>query len=68
MSSASSKPLARHIKIDAAGNVHARPAGVSFDSPVWISGSHIDSVPHGGNYDGVVGVIVPLEVMRAVKT
>ncbi len=34
---------------------------------LWLSGSHLDSVPQGGNFDGVVGVIVPLEVMRAAR-
>src|SRR4051812_16326242 len=55
------------VKIDAAGNVHARPNAIGWDSPVWISGSHIDSVPHGGNFDGVVGIVTPLEVIRAAR-
>ncbi|HLA64329.1 MAG TPA: Zn-dependent hydrolase [Rhodothermales bacterium] len=54
-----------HVRVDAAGNVHARPAGLDWDAPAWLSGSHIDSVPNGGDYDGVTGVIVPLELMRA---
>jgi allantoate deiminase len=32
-----------------------------------MSGSHLDTVPHGGNYDGTVGVILPLEALRAAK-
>jgi allantoate deiminase len=55
------------VKIDAAGNVHARPSGITWESPVWISGSHIDTVPHGGNFDGVVGIVTPLEVIRAPR-
>src|SRR5689334_3701594 len=55
------------IKIDAAGNVHARPSAIGWGSPVWISGSHIDTVPHGGNFDGVVGIVTPLEVIRAAR-
>jgi len=54
----------RH-RIDAAGNVHLRPAGLAWETPAWLSGSHLDSVPTGGKYDGVVGVVVPLEVLRA---
>jgi len=53
------------VRIDAAGNVHARPAAIGWDEKVWLSGSHIDSVPTGGKFDGVVGVAVPLEVLRA---
>jgi hydantoinase/carbamoylase family amidase len=53
------------IRIDAAGNVHARPKQYSWQEPLWLSGSHIDSVPTGGKYDGVVGIVAPLEVLRA---
>src|SRR5437773_12146600 len=56
-----------NVRIDAAGNVHARPLEISWDSPAWLCGSHIDSVPHGGDYDGVAGVVVPLEILRAAK-
>jgi len=55
------------VRIDAAGNLHARPAAISWDAPAWISGSHLDTVPHGGDYDGVVGVVAPLEVLRAAR-
>lgn len=54
-------------RIDAAGNLHARPAGVSWDEPAWLSGSHLDSVPNGGDFDGVLGVVAPLEVLRAAQ-
>ena len=52
------------VRIDAAGNLRARPVAISFDTPAWMSGSHLDSVPHGGNFDGVVGVVAALEVLR----
>ncbi len=52
-------------RVDAAGNVHIRPGDVPWSSPVWLSGSHIDSVPNGGDFDGVVGVVAALEVLRA---
>ncbi len=54
-------------RVDAAGNVHLRPAGLVVDRPVWMSGSHLDSVPHGGDFDGVLGCVAPLEVLRAAK-
>jgi hydantoinase/carbamoylase family amidase len=53
------------IRLDAFGNVHARPKSLAWDAPVWLCGSHIDSVPNGGDYDGVAGVVVPLEILRA---
>jgi hydantoinase/carbamoylase family amidase len=52
-------------RIDSAGNVHIRPGSIGWDRKVWLSGSHLDSVPTGGKFDGVVGVIVPLELLRA---
>jgi hydantoinase/carbamoylase family amidase len=56
------------IRIDTAGNLHARPAALDWDSPAWMSGSHIDSVPNGGDFDGVVGVVVPLALLRDAHT
>ena len=55
------------IRIDAAGNLRARPNAISWDVPAWVSGSHIDTVPHGGDFDGVVGIVTPLEAMRAAR-
>jgi hydantoinase/carbamoylase family amidase len=53
------------VRVDAAGNLRARPARLGWDRPAWLCGSHVDSVPTGGKYDGVVGVAVALEVLRA---
>ena len=52
-------------RVDAAGNVHARPRHLGWKTPAWLCGSHIDTVPTGGKYDGVVGVVVALEALRA---
>lgn len=54
-----------HWRIDAAGNVHMRPRAIDWSRRVWLSGSHLDSVPGGGDFDGVVGVVAALEVLRA---
>ena len=35
--------------------------------PIVISGSHIDTVKHGGNYDGILGVVAAIEVGRVIK-
>ena len=53
------------MRIDAFGNVHARPSTLLWDTPAWLCGSHIDTVPHGGDYDGVAGIVVALEILRA---
>ncbi len=52
------------VRIDAAANVHLRPKSLPEDKKVWLSGSHIDSVPTGGKFDGVMGIVSPLEVLR----
>lgn len=54
------------IKVDAVGNVRARLQGKKREAPVIMTGSHIDSVLHGGKFDGVVGVIGGLEVLRVM--
>jgi allantoate deiminase len=63
--SSAAKEIGCVIRVDAAGNLHARPAHLSSQEPVWLSGSHIDSVPKGGKYDGVAGVVAALEILRA---
>ena len=50
------------VRVDAAGNVIGRRAGTDPSLPVIMTGSHIDSVPQGGNYDGDVGVLGAIEV------
>lgn len=55
------------IKIDAMGNIFARRPGVDNRlSPVLI-GSHIDSQPLGGKYDGIYGVLAALEVVYSLN-
>jgi OHCU decarboxylase len=53
------------VRTDAAGNAHARPKALGWDATAWLVGSHIDTVPHGGDYDGVAGVVVALELLRS---
>lgn len=53
------------IRADGAGNLHARPKMLGWDDKAWLCGSHLDTVPHGGDYDGVAGVVVPLELLRS---
>ena len=52
------------VRVDAAGNIIGRRAGSDPDLPPIMLGSHIDSVPSGGNYDGDVGVIGAIEVAQ----
>jgi len=50
--------------IDAAGNISGRRAGSDPKLPLLVIGSHVDSVPQGGNYDGVVGSLSAIEVAQ----
>lgn len=54
------------VRVDAAGNIFGRRAG-SEKLPVLLFGSHIDSVPHGGNFDGDVGSLGAIEVIRTLS-
>jgi len=53
------------IKVDDAGNIIGELGG-KLDDTIAI-GSHMDSVPYGGKYDGFYGVIAGLEVLRSTK-
>ena len=52
------------VRLDTAGNIIGKREGTDPDLPVIMFGSHIDSVPGGGNYDGDVGVIGAIEVAQ----
>jgi len=53
-------------RIDAAGNLIGRRAGRKPGLGTIMLGSHSDTVPDGGRYDGIAGVAVALEVARAL--
>ena len=55
------------VRVDSAGNVIGRLEGTGSALPAIILGSHIDSVPEGGNYDGDVGVIGAIEVATLLR-
>jgi acetylornithine deacetylase/succinyl-diaminopimelate desuccinylase-like protein len=49
------------VEVDAAGNL----IGTRGDARVW-AGSHLDSVPNGGRYDGVLGVLAGIEAAERI--
>lgn len=55
------------VKEDPAGNLIGRQTGIRDELPAILSGSHVDSVPNGGHFDGVLGVLSALEVIEAWK-
>jgi N-carbamoyl-L-amino-acid hydrolase len=54
------------VTIDAAGNITGRRSGSDASRAPLIIGSHIDSVPEGGNYDGDVGSLAAIEVAQTL--
>jgi N-carbamoyl-L-amino-acid hydrolase len=55
------------ISVDRMGNVFARRAGSDDSLAPVITGSHADSQPTGGKFDGIYGVLGGLEVMRSLN-
>jgi len=54
------------VKVDAAGNIAGRRSGSDPTLKPLAMGSHIDSVPEGGNYDGDVGSLSAIEVAQTL--
>jgi N-carbamoyl-L-amino-acid hydrolase len=54
------------ISIDAMGNIVARRRGTRPHWPALITGSHLDTVPDGGAYDGTAGVVAGVEAFRVL--
>lgn len=54
------------VRVDEMGSIFGRRKGRNNDLPPVMSGSHIDSQPKGGRFDGILGVMGPLEVMRTL--
>ena len=55
------------IRVDAIGNIFARRAGTDDSLPPVMTGSHIDTQPTGGKFDGNYGVLAGLEVVRTLN-
>jgi N-carbamoyl-L-amino-acid hydrolase len=55
-----------HHEQDAIGNMYLRRHGTDPAAPAVAFGSHLDTVPTGGRFDGIAGVVAGLEVIRAL--
>jgi N-carbamoyl-L-amino-acid hydrolase len=60
------RALGLEVRVDRIGNVVATRAGTDDDLDPVMTGSHIDTVRTGGRYDGTLGVLAGLEVVRAL--
>jgi N-carbamoyl-L-amino-acid hydrolase len=60
------RDLGCSVRIDAIGNIFMRRAGRRDDLPPVMTGSHIDTQPTGGKFDGNYGVLAGIEVLRTL--
>nr|WP_245404783.1 Zn-dependent hydrolase [Ancylobacter gelatini] len=59
--------LGAQARVDAAGNLYLTLPGADRTLPALVIGSHLDSVPHGGNYDGAAGVVAGVAALSALR-
>ncbi len=55
------------VRVDRLGNIFARRAGTDSGAAPVMTGSHLDTQPLGGRFDGIFGVLAGLEVVRALN-
>ena len=63
---AAARELGCTVRIDALGNTFMRRAGTDTTAKAILIGSHLDSQPLGGKYDGIYGVMAGLELLRTL--
>ena len=52
--------------VDVAGNLRGYYGGATADAPKLIVGSHLDTVPHAGAFDGILGVVLGVALVKAL--
>jgi allantoate deiminase len=55
------------VTVDAAGNLRGFYAGTQSAAPRLLIGSHLDTVPNAGAYDGVLGVVIAVALLEALE-
>jgi allantoate deiminase len=61
------EPLDVQVRIDAAGNFRAVYPGAQPNAPRLLIGSHLDTVPNAGAYDGVLGVVLAVALLEELR-
>ena len=62
------RALGLEVRVEGAGNLIMTLPGTDRQAPGWMTGSHLDAVPDGGNYDGAAGVVAGLAVVHAMRS
>lgn len=60
------EPLGASVRIDAVGNLRALYAGSASVAPRLLIGSHLDTVPNAGAYDGILGVVLAVALLESL--
>ncbi len=60
------EPLGLPVRLDAAGNLRASYPAAQSAAPKLLFGSHLDTVPNAGAYDGVLGVMLAISLLEAL--
>ncbi len=60
------RPLGCEARVDGIGNLFLHRAGADERLPAVLTGSHLDTQPTGGKFDGVYGVLAGLEVLESL--
>src|SRR5438132_4088760 len=61
------KALDMNVSIDAVGNLRGLYAGASSSAPRILIGSHLDTVPNAGAFDGILGVVLAIELVESLR-
>lgn len=59
--------LGLSVRVDGGGNVIGRREGADPTAPIVMGGSHLDTQPTGGRFDGIVGVVAAVEAVEAMR-
>jgi allantoate deiminase len=60
------EPIGVEVRIDAAGNLRGVYPAVEPNAPTLLIGSHLDTVPNAGAYDGILGVVLAVALLDAL--
>jgi allantoate deiminase len=55
------------VEVDAAGNLRGLSPGLAADAPRLIVGSHLDTIPNAGAFDGVLGVVLGIALVEELR-
>ncbi len=61
------EPLGAHLRVDAAGNFRGVYPAARQNAPCLLIGSHLDTVPNAGAYDGILGVVLAVALLEELR-